>query len=406
MHPRNSPVAGFCIGLVLLLGAPAVAQDALPGINAAAAPPWLKPGVRLTYYQAASLVQGGFDELVRDEKGRIVNRNNGARYDEIRQQGGTAYTFLKLDIAAVADNAVALDDHAYTLDINQQHFLAPVVCGEVVPPGHGGDTWVDPRALAKQPDANTDAAMIYRQDYLLAGTTYHAIVFSLRTATSWNYSLYDLASGLLLHSATASLGGGHLVGNGGFIEQGSRDTILTRSTFVSIRQMHVPWANSHLPKAADGDRFTYQGARTISFNGVTTTIPLVLDLVPHDRMPDVVAMKASVSEYAMGPNAAPLTSTFERVATPNEVLPIFIDPAELDKLQQGQEIDRDPETKYVVSVTFVGKSPHGRDVVAITESAGNENPSTQFVYDKANGIAIAFEVDIPALHQRIAGVLH
>jgi hypothetical protein len=376
-----------------------------PGLAAGQAPAWLKPGVRLTYYLSSSLIQGGFTEVVRNDKGEIVDRNSGRRYDEIQQNGVTAYTFLKLDVAAVRDNAVALDDHAYTFDINHQFFLAPIMTGEVASPGRGGDTWIDPRILGQQPDTNTDASIIYRQDYVLAGKTYHAIAFSLRTSTSWNYALYDLDTGLLLHSSSASKGSGHLVRNGDAIQQGDKDTILTQSTFVSLRQTHLPWANSPLPKAADADRFTYQGNRVINFNGVVTTIPLAADFLPHDRAPELVPMKVNVAEYALGPSAAPLRSTFERVAAPDEMLPMFIDPGQLERLQQGQEIDRDPETKYVVSVTFVGKSAHGRDIVAITESAGDENPSTQFVYDKANGAAIAVQSTVPALHQQITIIL-
>lgn len=380
-------------------------SKALTGFDKAHKPGWLKPGIRLTYYQCSALIRGGFDELVRDQNGCFVHRRSGRRFDEIPQSGISAYTFLKLDVAAVRDNAVVLDEHAYTRPAPNALFLAPIVTGEIVPPGRGGDTWIDPGILNIQRDAVNDTAAIYHQDYQVGHKTYHAIAFSVRSPTSWNYSIYDLETGLLLHSSTASLGGGHIVRDGQIIEQGNNDTILTQSTFVSLRQTHVPWADAHLPRAADADRLNYQGARVISMGGVTTTIPMVAELVPHDRSPDIVPLKVTIGEYNLGPSAPPLTSAFERVAAPNELMPPFIDPTELDKLQQGQEIDRDPETKYVETISFVGKSPRGRDVVALTESAGPQNPSTQYIYDKSSGIAIAFIATIPALHQQITLVM-
>jgi len=67
---------------------------------------------------------------------------------------------------------------------------------------------------------------------------------------------------------------------------------------------------------------------------------------------------------------------------------LWIAPAVLRQLQQGQALDRDPVTGMAVSVGQVGSLPGISEAVAITEA--NETMQITYVYERSSGLFVFY----------------
>jgi hypothetical protein len=86
---------------------------------------------------------------------------------------------------------------------------------------------------------------------------------------------------------------------------------------------------------------------------------------------------------------------------PMSLTPWAVEPADLARLQQGQELDRDPVTRLVTWVSYVGPDARGRNVVVIsTGTPGRPDQQQQDAsYDANSGLCVGLRSTLPSLNQ-------
>ncbi len=84
------------------------------------------------------------------------------------------------------------------------------------------------------------------------------------------------------------------------------------------------------------------------------------------------------------PGMTPTTTEIDRISATSQFGGLWIPPEELQDLSPGQVLDRDPYTKFVVSVGRPGRDAQGNRVVEIVEQG--EEQRIDYAYDRSTGI--------------------
>lgn len=376
--PPTSPAAG---------GAP-VLSPLLGGVEGAAdtkAPGSWKVGMRFVWLSTNGVTQShpGQMGMRRDPNGKLRDEK-GNTWTESSPLGGTSggvgYTVI---------DVVGADGDSFVLDL-QQHLLPNGPDGPTQHTGSeglrvhrtGGEFFLHPALLAKVPAVESGSVIVFRGPYETAS----GVRPSLRSTSVVNgyaSSVYDLESGVLL---AASYG---FVQHRGDVHDPegwmSKATTLTTGThrWRGTRTPGRPWASGAMPSwVATARRLTYRGAATagspgLPSNSVGLTISFTRKAVGagwalHER--------ASAYDQSPGIPVIPSVSTFASGTA--SALGLFVDPAALARLNQGQRLDDDPFLG-TTTVDFVGGDPDGRPVVAI--GLAGRIQRVQAIYDARDG---------------------
>lgn len=365
----------------------------LPELRSAKAPSWVQQGTRITYYSAAASVPQSYHRYVEDEEGGWIDPTTGDKYRREDIQSAAGHGYNEINVTAVNDAVVALNIRAYGLqDVDRSSPVTTLTwSGAVGLPGAGSDWWLAPEVLAGIEETVTSDLKIVRMPYTAEGTTYSSIWIQSLSDRGNHTWVYDLDSGVLLHTASSTQGppitGPVARGEG---REGS--TFLTTSTIVNTRQLSMPWVGSSAPSWIGSEsHFDYQGTVTAEVGS-----PIPLDAtVAIDR-------KASGSDWARYTYARTLYSTvapsvtegFERVDGPGQVGGLFLPPDALGDLRAGDDLDHDPVTNVDVSVAAVDPG----STVTIRESGQGE--VSELTYDARSGLLVAWSYQNPYQYQR------
>ncbi len=370
------------IALLLALLAPAaVAQEWSPfleykaDIEKSEPPPWMKEGTRLCWEVASSA------------------------YASATQPRDTPHTsgagILTGDIVSLVGRqaVIATRVQVYNDGWTGQRALAAVSveAGYVAAAANGGKYWVHPDILAKafrhwpvvKPDdqgAFTNWAAT-RGPYEWNGRQVMAMQWTLGGGKYVEYEryVYDEKTGILLFQMSAP-------------KKTTADTRQATSVykFLSVRDRQLPWAMGRPPAwLARIAAYEYSGRIVVEIPGL-----------PPQAMPiSAMLTRATVGnnfitwKYAPDPNTpggAAADMGGERVAGPTQTGGLWLPPLEIPKLRQGMRVDRDETLGATVTVSYVGPSNYGRNIVQITEDASGY---TQYCdYERETGILLAVQL--------------
>jgi hypothetical protein len=359
----------------------------LPELRTKPAPAWVQQGTRLTYYAAAASVPGSYHQYVEDEKGEWIDPTTGQRYRQEDVQSAAGHGYNEVNVSALNGGVAALSIRAYGLSGMAR--TSPVTTltwgGAVGLPGAGSDYWLHPDVLAQVDEVITPSLKVLRMPYVIEGREY-ASIWMQSIGDRGNYTwVYDLESGALLHTASSTTGP-PLVGPVAVGEGREGSTFLTHSTLVNIRRPALPWAEGAAPPWIGSiNQIDYQGSFSVDVPG-SPTIVLGCGLTVERRSSGTDWVRYLLARTMWSDVAPPVTEYAERVDGSALVGGIWIPPSGLAQLSAGQELDRDPVTQAVVSVTAVEPTGSGF-TVTIRESGPGE--VSDLVYDGENGLLVA-----------------
>jgi hypothetical protein len=247
-------------------------------------------------------------------------------------------------------------------------------------PGAGSDYWLHPDVLAQVDEVVTSSLKVLRMSYSIEGQRFDSLwVQSLGEASNLTW-VYDLDSGVLLHTASSTVGppitGPVAEGEG---REGS--TFLSQSTLVAVRDTTLPWAGDPPPEwLHEVDRLEYAGSVVVGpTSAPTATIDAWLTV---DRVDSGSRWGRYVFSRTLSTDVTPsVTESMERIDGPAQVGGVWLPPTGLASLVAGTVVDEDPLTSTVTAVTETDGT-----FVTIVESGRRE--TSVLVYEVASGLLV------------------
>jgi hypothetical protein len=348
-------------------------------------PAWIKPGVRISYYQGAATIPSSGQTLVPDDNGNWVNSNTGQKYSAQDALGAGGSGITQMTVMAADERTLAVETRMFLLMDPAGGRVSASDTGAIVgTPGGLGENWVPPAKLAAIREIREGAVTITRMPYRLGGKDFKAIVVQTRTAGGFTRYTYDLDSGLLLCLSTSSVGGAVLTPNpNGTAGRAAGDTMITSTILLGVRQLNLPWLNDGLPAFA-------QRGRQINYAGSTAIVVPGCPVFPQESgvsfdLGDAGAgwIRGRMTTRQTLPGAPAQERVFDRALGAATSRPSWIKPQSLAGLKPGQVIDEDPITKF--RTTFGGVQ--GNAAVLIEEGPFDRS---QCAYDLNTGLMTEF----------------
>lgn len=354
----------------------------LPGLRNAPAPNWLRPGMRITYYGASASIPGARYYYYQDPNGDWVDPQ-GNRYKQGDIPSASGHGFNQYTILGLDPTVAVLEARTYLITDVSGPALLTAISGSAGLPGAGGDVWLNALVLRQAIGMRAQGFQAAQVPYRLNGKQYDALwIRSGTPAASLTY-VFDLNSGLQLHSASATAGA-PIQGPQAPGGSNAGSTLLAQSTVVDVRTLNVPWASEPAPEwVRRYSVLRYEGSVTTSVSGASSI---------------TYGAAFTIRRQSVGTNWASYMGTYEQqYQSPSQVVRnsgsaqftgLWIPPRWLGQLRQGQSLDSDPVTKVTVAVGRVGRTPQGQDVVWIVES--NNVRRDEYGYDRASGMLLYY----------------
>lgn len=301
---------------------------------------WMAPGLRLSYRASTAVMKPG---------------------GGLSDTGGSGIGLYQMDMVAVENGSLALLQ-TYFMEMRGGYYPG-VSFGTIEKPGVS-DMWLNPRAfddLSRFSSDNTTAAEMPVQ---YGGKTVQAVRIESRGVNTKHVYTYDRASGILLYLLTQAPSGTDIHQN-----------ILE---FLSARYVELPWFNSQRP-SWKLTTTSYAGTYTINIPGsYTTPTQTQVTITPVTSSLSWDYFKMTISQYGNIPRE---NYTVTGIAQLNG--PIWLSQSALDSLKKVQDIDRDPITNVVTSVSYVGELQDGTEAIMLQQTNGTY--ANQHVYDRKTG---------------------
>ena len=357
-------------------------------------PSWVKPGVRLTFREAAASVAQSSFAWVEDPNGDWQDPATGTRYRRTDESGegtgaGGGAGFAQIDVVAVSGNDVALSLNLYGVDPSTGSFVPGNTTGAVVPGGEIDGTWVNPTRLAQLQDSHQAGVLVLRGDYPLDGTTYHAISFAINGQGSYQQYTYDLDSGVLLSATTTTQGAASPVSAPGEAPpQGN--TELTVTTFAGARQRSLPgidgaspsWVGS-TPSLDYGGTYYWTNPVDPSSGAFSSPMSMAVSLKPGGD---------SWASYTSQSTIANLGSTTTGSGITGPAGLYWLSPQALSAIaamSPGSVLDKDPITGEQLTLVST-------DNGVVTLLSRLPGIATQGGYDTTSGVLKTYAAQVPA----------
>jgi len=377
----------------------AVAPDASESLRlfaelgASPAPSWVKAGTRLTYATTTTPIAGVDVGLRLDEGGAWVGAD-GQRLavggpDDLRG-------LLQVDVVALtgANAVLSVASWGRPSEEGPPRLSETAIVGV---PGAGGDYWISPTALRRTDRAVPADVRFERRPYEARARRHDALwIASGRDAVS-RLAVYDLESGVLLHLASTMPAVAPRAGDPDPSPRGGR--ALTSSTLVNVRDAAPPWAGARPPDWLAMFRWTdYVGEETTATpGGAAATLARARHLAVDARGPGWVRLHAEDQPTTSG-DAPPSPRRSAHACGPAQYFGLYVPPSALVELRPGQELDRDPETKFAIRVGSATRVD-GHDVVEILGE--NAMFRVEVAYGRTNGMRVHATTDDRSRGQRV-----
>ncbi len=331
----------------------------------AGAPYWLKDGIRLTYYSSSASIPATSHYYTPDDKGDWVD-DKGNRYYRGDNPSPAGHGLTQLNIACVDGDVVVVQSRSYG---TYNGVMVPLGTIGYATPAGSCDWWTDPKTLQQTQDATSGDTKIWRLPWTANGKTYKAIAFRRDTRDSHSWMIYDTVTGLLLNSNVSSV-------------SADGRQYLGQSKFIDWRTLHWPWEKTNAPGwLASTSSLNYQGTYRMIIPGSPDLPQGMSILVNFTRKTRKWASYSIQSTTEASYGMTPIPSTVELVSGPSIFGGIWIDPAALRRLTQGQVLDQDKLAGTTVAVTQAGGPS-----VQLTETGPLH--SDTYSYDANTGILV------------------
>jgi hypothetical protein len=222
----------------------------LPNAQELGAPPWVRPGMRITFYAAAAtVVSRGEPKCKEDPNGEWEDEAGnkftctGMPGDPDGSSAGDGLS--QVDVLAVEGTGVVLATTLFSIDrISNQFTVAPTGGGKA--PGDVIDgVWIHPRRLAEIAAMDLPDMKVLRGNYEVEGVTYNAVSFvSLKPGSYQSYA-YDTETGLQIAATTRTTPSTTLLEAPQTAGNGSAQLYVSR--LLGYRQRNVPGLNGANP---------------------------------------------------------------------------------------------------------------------------------------------------------------
>ncbi len=353
----------------------------LPSLATAPAPPWLKPGVRLTYKVASASVAGMGHNWTQDPEGNYVGPD-GQRYSPVSKMGSGGAGVAEMTIAAMDRRTVAVSSRILGLVNGTGPLTVLSQTGFFAAPGAGGDYWASPAALATLHDMRQQGLMISHGPYAIGDKKFDAVFIKSNTTRNESIWVYDTQTGLMLHSASTVEEAPSAVVDP--TEPVSATQMLSTTTLLNVREMAVPWSGQAPPDwVGNLKRINFTGAMTVVIPGAPV-VPMEMysRVAVTGRGPNWLSVNTT-DGMAAAAGFGDQGSTSPRVYGTDQLDGLWIPPAALARLRPGQTMDQDPATGIT---TTVGADGGDRAVELIEDCQGFES---DIFYDRTTGMEIS-----------------
>lgn len=362
-----------------VVSAPAARPAAAMGNGLA--PAWVRPGLRLTYYLMSGSLSGSVNGYVLDDEGRFVDRH-GRRYSTERT-GHSSHGLIQITVAGAPTGVTPLSESFYLFNGNDTTPVLNMNLDTVAQTESGGDFWMHPRKQAQMiqqhPWAGTPMPgrmMARATSWRANNQSYSATAIISLGEMGKTFWVYDQASGRLLYLSRLTRQPPDIRD----YSQTLQDSVsyATFLRFVAVRQMSFPWLDMPLPDWARGlQALSYRGQMNLQFTGAGPGGQgLAHEMQVARRGPDWLLFQAHSQSVGL-----PGGSDAKAVSGTGIPAPVIIPPAALARLQPGQVIDSDPQTRYSIRVA-------GADAQSVTLQMAGGGQSKAFVYDRAQGVMV------------------
>lgn len=407
---RWSHVAG--IAVVLCVACSSVAQSG-PELNAGAAdnspllalvpeaarmaaPDWVKPGTRITFYGMSGTTPEGGYTLDKDPNGEWEDPATGERYSKNDAVGSGGEGFGQFDVIAVGKTGVALSLNLYTIiqPGNPPGLLHTPMGGFTAAAAGPADLWVHPDILNRAQQFHTPNFFMLRGNYPIGNQNYPCLCIVNKSASSYASHAYDLRTGVLISSTVTSQGkmSNIRLPNEDAVRGNKGSTIIK---FVSIRQVESPGIHGKNPDWVANLRAMHFGGSVQYVNTFDQSIrmqfPAKMDVTFGERGENWCAYQTQSVMQIHG--APPQISGVKGVCGPAGLF--WIDPAALANLKMGQVLDEDPVTHIRSAVTNLD----GQRVVITSQGPGIGGRA---MYDLRTGMLQALIAQQPSSGMTIA----
>jgi hypothetical protein len=352
--------------------APQAAQPR-PAAGGGVVPPWVTPGMRLTYEVmtgSLSVSLNGFDP---DDAGEWENKQTRQRFSKDRL-GHSSHGLVQPTVAGLDGQGAALAQPFYLFDGQSQVPIFNSALDSLVTLDSGGDYWMHPAKQAALRQSGQARAGSWR----VGGQTVPATIVVQRGAVTKTFWAYDQQTGRQLYLSRLSRYGPAIRDHSTTLPDSVSHATFLR--FVSARQLNLPWLQAPLPQWAQNLRMlSYRGQMTLQFPGSVPGSGQGLAQTLQVARRGQNWMMFSVNSQLVG---MPTDTGDPKAANgPGCLPPLIIAPEVLARLRPGQELDRDPHTQIVVRVA-------GADAQMVALQSDGPRMSTSYFYDRAQGLMI------------------
>lgn len=378
----------------------------IPGIQVEGPPPaWIRPGLRLTYKRTSSYVPSSNVEMIegitRGMKALCSDSVTGRKYSSEELWGSGSAGFLQANVLALDAERAVIQMTFHLFDgLDSSAPVEKLESGYVAPASMGGDLWIHPEALEKLAGSGSEgrsgqaasSADITRTEYKLGQATYK-VVQIVRSSDprlnpgaprSFGIWIYDLASGILLHSGSVTGIAANKTPEGATLAPSA--VTIQHTIFEGSRRMNLPWSSQPPPSWLGGvKRFRFGGKFSLLQQGVPTSPQL------FDVNFDVSARGPGWLQLEVG-GGSPQSGEEGRVAGSLQLGGLWIPPGAMASLKAGQLLDQDPFTKVTTSVSSVSAQ-------AVVLTLAGPRQQKELHYDPKSGL-----ISRAVVTERILGV--
>ncbi len=344
-------------------------------------PSWVRPGLRLTYYLMTGSLPGSVNGWVPDEEG--LWRDREGRTYSTERRGHSSHGLVQATVAGMDSQTVALAEPFYLFNGEDTTPVLNRNMDMLVTPDTGGDFWMHPQRQVQlcqqQPWAQPPVAgqMVGRLvNWTEAGQTYQATAITNLGSANRTVYVYDRVSGRLLYLSRLTRSAPDIRKP----EMTLQDSVsyATFLRFVGVRQLSLPWIDASLPEWTQHvQSLSYRGQFTLQGPGMTPTpLSMASDFQIARRGQNWLLVNVrSMMQGTVAPNET------TGVSGPGSLPPLGIAPQILAGMRVGQEIDRDPQTGFVVRVSHT-------DAQGVILQSDGPLQSFTYVYDRQQGMLI------------------
>lgn len=383
-------------GSISMGGGSNIADDSLivrsnPSLGGSPPPAIAKPGLRLTYRWGAATIPGEGTDFQEDPQGGWVDKN-GKHYAPLDNKGGSGGGgYAETIVVGMDDEVAALSTNSYGFVVSDvPKFLMRIPAGGQA--GFAGGAWASPDLLNQLQTNMGPSLDIMNMPYDSPNGKVEAVWIKTKGTQSYECSVYDKSTGLMIHDGSAGTSAVSPVHAQG--ESNTGNLMLTDTTLLKVDTINVPWAQDPAPDwTRNVHSLAYEGVSHMAAGmDIPSSVKYSVEVVKQDHGCTLFKGTQSV---VVGNSNMPIVTPSMFVTGPYDFAPVWIPPSGLARLQQGQVLDTNTITQVTTKVIGHQRGQKG-DMVVIEQANGAGGVDR--AYDANTGLMVEFRVVDNSIH--------